>query len=176
MRYSQIVDGLPTPPQLLPMSFADVSNFHTLPDDTLATYGWYPYTHTWPPSYDKATERLVQNFSFDGTTVNTSWQAVPLTAEELADIAQQTIQTLGQAVKDHLNATVQARDYDSIVSACTYATSAVSSYQADGQACVNWRDAVWPYVYQVLDDVQAGTRAIPTAEELIAELPELVWP
>jgi len=176
MRYSQLVDNQPTPPQALPVAFANISNFHTLPDDVLATYGWYPYTHVLPPSYDTLTEQLVLGYLFDGTGVAADWQVVSLSPEEQAERAQQTIRALGQTVKDHLNATVQARDYDSIVSACTYATSAVPSYQADGQACVNWRDAVWPYVYQVLDDVQAGTRAIPTAEELIAELPELVWP
>ena len=176
MRYSQIVDGLPTPPQPLPTSFADVSNFHTLPDETLLGYGWYPYTLVPPPTYNTMTERLVQDYILDGAVVVTSWQIVPLTAEEQAERAAQIIQTLGQTVKAHLDAVVQSRDYDSIVSACTYATSAVPSYQADGQACVNWRDSVWPYVYQVLADVQAGNRAIPTAEALIAELPELVWP
>ena len=176
MRYSQIVDGLPTPPQPLPPSFADVSNFHTLPDDTLATYGWYPYIHTWPPSYDKATEQLVQNFSFDGTNVTTSWQTIPLTPEELADIAKQTIKSLGQAVKDHLDATVRIRDYDSIISACTYATSSVDHYRDDGLACVNWRDAVWLEVYMIMAEVEAGTRPVPSIESLIAELPELVWP
>lgn len=176
MRYSRIVDGLPTPPQALPVSFADVSNFYTLPDEVLATYGWYPYTHALPPSYDTMTEQLVPGYLFDGTGVTADWQVVPLSPEEQAERAQQTIQTLGQAVKAHLDVTVQARDYDSIISACTYATSAVPSYQADGLACVNWRDAVWPAVYAILAEVQAGNRAIPTAEELIAELPELVWP
>lgn len=176
MRYSQIVDGLPTPPHPLPTSFADVSNFHTLPDETLLGYGWYPYTPVLPPTYNTMTERLVQDYILDEAVVVTRWQIVPLTAEEQADRVTQIIQTLGQAVKVHLDTVVQIRDYDSITSACTYATSARPDYQADGQACVNWRDAVWPYVYQVQDDVQAGNRAIPTAEELIAELPELVWP
>ena len=176
MRYSQIVDGLPTSPQALPVSFANISNFHTLPDETLATYGWYPYTLVAPPAYNTMTERLVQDYALSGAVVVTNWQIVPLTAEEQGERATQIIQSLGQAVKAHLDTVVQARDYDSIVSACTYATSAVPNYQADGQACVNWRDAVWPYVYQVLADVQAGNRAIPTVEELIAELPELIWP
>ncbi len=176
MRYSQIVDGLPTPPQPLPTAFADVSNFHTLPDEILLEYGWYPYIPTSPPTYNIMTERRVQNYSLSGSVVVTGWQVIPFTAEEQAEQETQIIQSLGRAVKTHLDAVVEIRDYDSIISACTYATSAVPRYQADGQACVNWRDAVWLYVYQVLDDVQAGDRAIPTAEELIAELPELTWP
>ena len=176
MRYSRIVDGLPTPPQTLPVSFADVSNFYTLPDEVLATYGWYPYTHVLPPSYDTMTEQLVPEYLFDGTRVTADWQVVPLSPEEQAERAQQTIQTLGQAVKAHLDATVQARDYDSIISACTYATSSVARYRDDGLACVNWRDAVWLEVYMIMAQVEAGTRPIPTVEALFAELPELVWP
>ena len=132
------------PPRGLPESFANISNFHTLPDETLAEYGWYLYVPLVAPAYNDMTERLVQGYVLDGAAVTNSWQIVPLTAEEQGERATQIIQSLGQAVKAHLDTVVQARDYDSIVSACTYATSAVPNYQADGQACVNWRDAVWP--------------------------------
>ena len=37
-----------------------------------------------------------------------------------------------------------------------------------------WRSAVWAKGYEILAQVQAGERAIPTEEELIAELPGLV--
>jgi hypothetical protein len=176
MRYSQIVDGLPTPPQPLPTAFADVSNFHTLPDEILLEYGWYPYIPTSPPTYNIMTERRVQNYSLSGSVVVTGWQVIPFTAEEQAERVAQIIQTLGKAVKAHLDATVQAKDYDSIISACTYATSSVARHRDDGLACVNWRDAVWLEVYMIMDQVEAGTRPVPTIEALIAELPELVWP
>ena len=61
---------------------------------------------------------------------------------------------LTKAVQEYMDATVQTRGYDNINSACSYATST---------------DAVF------LAEVLAGERDIPTAEELIAELPELVW-
>ena len=164
------------PPAGLPESFANVSNFHTQSVEELAGYGWYPFVATTPPEYNLLTERVVVTYNLTAGKVVDSWQVVPLTAGEQAEIVRQIRAELGQAVKAHLDAVVQLRDYDSIVSACTYATSARPDYQADGQACVNWRDAVWPYAYAVWDDVQAGNRSIPTAEELIAELPELIWP
>lgn len=37
-----------------------------------------------------------------------------------------------------------------------------------------WRSAVWAKGYEILAQVQAGERGIPTEVELIAELPELV--
>ena len=37
-----------------------------------------------------------------------------------------------------------------------------------------WRSAVWAKGYEILAQVQAGERGIPTEVELLAELPELV--
>ncbi|HEX9023249.1 MAG TPA: hypothetical protein VF799_05355 [Geobacteraceae bacterium] len=83
---------------------------------------------------------------------------------------------LTQAVQSHLDITAQQRNYDGILSACSYATSTNARFQAEGQACVAWRDAVWSKCYEVLAAVQAGTAAIPTADQLIADLPTLAWP
>jgi hypothetical protein len=41
---------------------------------------------------------------------------------------------------------------------------------------VVWRDACWTAGYTVLAECEAGTRAIPTVDELIAEMPSMVWP
>lgn len=79
-------------------------------------------------------------------------------------------------VADHLNAVASERGYDTIISACTYALSATPQFKAEGEACVTWRDAVWIKAYQILGEVQAGARPIPTPEELIAELPPMNWP
>lgn len=78
------------------------------------------------------------------------------------------------AVYAHLNAAAHALGYDDIRAAVTYADEpAVPKFQSEGRAFRAWRSLVWAHCYQVLDDVQAGLRPIPTAEDLIAELPEL---
>lgn len=82
---------------------------------------------------------------------------------------------LTKAVQDYMDATAQTRGYDGIATACTYATSTDTTFAAEGTACVAWRDKVWRYCYNALAEVLAGKRNIPTAEELVAELPELVW-
>lgn len=82
---------------------------------------------------------------------------------------------LTDAVQDYMDKTVQKRNYDSIFTACSYATSTNAKFRAEGDACVAWRDAVWDLCYTILNDVIAGLRAIPTKEELLAELPVLEW-
>lgn len=83
---------------------------------------------------------------------------------------------LTDAVQRHLDATAQSRGYDGILSLASYAASPNPPFAAEGAAGLAWRDAVWLYCYQVLAAVQAGTRPIPTADALVAELPPMVWP
>ena len=91
--------------------------------------------------------------------------------------AAQIRAALTDAVYVHMNAAAQARGYDDIKAAVTYAEEpAVPIFQAEGRALRAWRSLVWAHCYQVLADVQAGTRAIPTAAQLIAELPALDLP
>lgn len=80
------------------------------------------------------------------------------------------------SVQGHLDGKARKRNYDGILSACTYATSTVPKFAAEGQACVAWRDQVWSACYHILDEVQSGARSAPSIAELLAELPEMVWP
>lgn len=90
--------------------------------------------------------------------------------------AEQVQAAVVQAVQAHLDATARTRNYDGILSLCTYATSSVAQFAAEGQAGVFWRDSVWSYCYGVLGAVKAGTRSVPTVDELLAELPAMSWP
>lgn len=82
---------------------------------------------------------------------------------------------LTKVVQNYMDKTVQARGYDNIHTACSYANSTDHIFAAEGQACLAWRDKVWRKCYDILAEVKAGTREIPTVEELIAELPALKW-
>ena len=83
---------------------------------------------------------------------------------------------LTSAIQSTLDKKAQERGYDNILSLCTYATSTAAKFAAEGQAGVAWRDEVWAKGYSILADVESGARAIPTADELLAELPLFVWP
>ena len=82
---------------------------------------------------------------------------------------------LTDGVQAYMDSKVQERGYDNIHTACSYANSTDEVFKAEGTACLAWRDSVWRKCYNILDEVKAGTRPIPTLEEVIAELPVLVW-
>lgn len=79
-------------------------------------------------------------------------------------------------VQERLDGFARTRGYESIFSACTYAASGNPRFKAEGQYCVDARDAHWGTLYQLLADVQGGLRPVPTLEEVMAELPALEWP
>lgn len=105
-----------------------------------------------------------------------AWLAEGNTPEPADPVAVPSIKSeLAAAVQAHLDAKARERNYDGILSLCTYATSTNTTFAAEGQAGVVWRDACWAKCYEVMQSVIAGTRAVPTAAELIAELPVFTW-
>jgi len=98
-------------------------------------------------------------------------------AEVLAVEQRESLKSqLTSTVQGYLDSRAQERNYDSINSLCTYATSTRPKFASEAQVAVEWRDDVWMYCYAELDKVLSGLRVTPTPEELIEELPRLVWP
>jgi hypothetical protein len=94
----------------------------------------------------------------------------PLTQEQL--LARFTA-----AIQSRLDGFARSRHYDNILSACTYATSAVAKFKAEGQACVNLRDSTWAAAYAILEQVNSGQRPLPDdLADIEADLPALEWP
>ncbi|MCW5602574.1 hypothetical protein [Nitrosomonas sp.] len=82
-----------------------------------------------------------------------------------------------EATQSRLDTFARSRGYDNIMSACTYANSSVPKFSAEGKYAMQVRDATWNALYQMLLDVQAGNRPIPSGyDEIKNELPVLVWP
>jgi hypothetical protein len=107
------------------------------------------------------------------------WRTVPLTWKppERPKTPEQIQKELTDAVQAHLDGRARERGYDDIKSAVTYADEpAVLQFQLEGRAFRAWRSLVWQYCYAQLDAVLAGTRTVPTPEQLIDELPPLVLP
>jgi len=119
------------------------------------------------------------NTQFDGVLgVYSQQDWENMHADELA--ARRVPPTLQErvvvAVQERLDDFAKTRGYDGILSACTYASSAVPKFQGEGQYCVTARDQSWAALYTLLAEVQAGTRPMPgSVAEVIALLPVMEW-
>lgn len=79
------------------------------------------------------------------------------------------------AVDAHIDSVARAKGYDSRITAALRA-GYVNPWQAEGIVFGQWMDSCYAYCQQVQADAIAGTRTIPTIQELISELPVIVWP
>ena len=100
----------------------------------------------------------------------------PLPTVDVDPSPEQLLTKLSNSIQTYMDTKAQERRYDGILSLCTYATSTIPKFQAEGQAGVVWRDQCWATAYSIMADVQNGLRTIPTVEELIDEMPEFLWP
>jgi hypothetical protein len=87
-----------------------------------------------------------------------------------------TVAEYTAAVQNMLDTKASERGYDGIRSAVSYIDDENVILAAEADACKTWRSRVWTKCYEVMAEVQTGQMAPPTIEELIAVLPELVWP
>jgi len=105
-----------------------------------------------------------------------TWVTRTATVNEIAAKKQALVKTYADGIQRYMDFIVSARNYDSIISACSYAASNHVRYGVEGRACLQWREDVWDAAYLILDDITNGRRAIPTVAALINELPKLTWP
>ena len=90
-------------------------------------------------------------------------------APTLADAAA----ALTADVQSWLDAAAQGNGYDSLASCISYRGSAVVQWDADAQAALKWRDAVWQACFQWQQNAKANPPAtFPTSQEVIAQLPQ----
>ncbi len=151
-------------------------------NESLASFGVYPVQPTSRPEVDSSTARVIELPPTEsGGTWLQAWGVQALSAEEIAAnqvAATQALQNgIVQQTQMRLDTFARTRNYDGILSLCTYATSTIPRFQSEGQYGVNARDATWNTLYQILEEVQLGTRVAPTSfEDIEPDLPELVWP
>ncbi|CAN7345521.1 hypothetical protein LJR074_001975 [Acidovorax sp. LjRoot74] len=127
-------------------------------------FTWYVPSN--PPPHDSRVQVAVEIMPANNMQ---QWRVDPAPVE-------QVIASVTAAVQQRLDAFARSRNYDSILSACTYATSTVPKFAAEGQYAVNARDASWATCYQIMAAVQAGQRPMPSVEQVLSELPVLDWP
>jgi len=106
-----------------------------------------------------------------GCVAITDEEATAISAPTAAEI----VASLTAALESHYDSVAQAKRYDNRLT-CALRAGYAGPFRAEGQAFAVWMDNCNAYAYQVMADCLAGTRAIPTGKELIAELPVFSWP
>lgn len=105
------------------------------------------------------------------------WQVLPAYPQPPVPSAEQLQAEIVGATQRRLDDFARTRNYDGILSACTYATSLVPKFTTEGQYAVQARDATWATLYALLAEVQSGTRPAPASFDDVAPLlPALEWP
>ncbi len=100
------------------------------------------------------------------------WTALTWVISQAAVQAEMTRQ-----IQKRLDDFARTRNYDGILSACTYATSTMPKFAAEGQYCVNARDATWAAAYAIIAEVLEGQRPVPSSiADFETDLPDLAWP
>ena len=104
------------------------------------------------------------------------WDTVALSEEEAGDARSAFVIGFIGKTQSRLDMFAASRNYDGILGLCTYATSTVPKFQAEGQCGVNIRDATWEALYRIMAEIESGARPMPSSyEEIEVDLPALVW-
>jgi hypothetical protein len=80
---------------------------------------------------------------------------------------------LSQVIIDN---TAKTKGYSDGVSCASYVTSTNLQWKNESVAFIDWRDSVWNYLYALLAEISGGTGPIPSIQQVIDGIPEIVWP
>jgi hypothetical protein len=154
------------------------TSFPKYPTDALlAEWGVYPVQSAPKPDYNPSTQKVIEGHPINqaGSWVQT-WQVVPLSADEIAERLKNLQDSIISGTQQRLDQFAQARNYDGILSLCTYATSANPKFKPEGAYGVQARDQTWAKLYEILAEVETGVRPVPAGyADIEPELPPLVW-
>jgi hypothetical protein len=183
MLYAQLVDGVvatyPVTQAHLRKKNPDVSfPAAGLSADLMASFGYVVVRYAPQPDFNTATQRVVEGTPVqEGDIWNQTWQVVPLTPEEIEANLQALQAGIVWQTQQRLDDFARTRNYDNLLSACTYASSKVAKFAEEGQYAVTARDDTWDTLHNILLEVQAETRPVPSGfADIEPELPVLAWP
>lgn len=136
-------------------------------------YGWY----TGEGSGDRCTDVAPENLSLSGST-RANWTGYGWVDRVYTPPppVYPPVEDFTAAITAHLDATAQTRRYDDRIT-CMVRAGFAGPFQAEAQAFALWADSCNALAYQLLAEVEAGTRPMPTTtQELIDALPPMIWP
>ena len=143
-------------------------------DTELEDLDFYKMKEVEQPTGDVITEGVQK--LIEGVWTQT-WVTRAFNAEETAVNLASLQQGIVDQAQSRLDTAAREHGYDSIISVCSYATSTVTRYRAEGIYCVGLRDSTWSKMEEILAAVKAGSRPVPSGyQDIEGDLPEIMWP
>ena len=87
---------------------------------------------------------------------------------------QEILAKYDQKLMNFFDSKAKEKNYDNRIT-CSLRAGYPGPFQVEGLAFAQWMDACNAYCYEVIQDIQKGSRAVPSFEELSSEFPALVW-
>lgn len=87
---------------------------------------------------------------------------------------EQQKQLYTERLQEIVDRVAQDKGYKDGFACAGYFNSTNLQWKAEAEAFVAWRDAVWEYAHQVLDN--STPESYPTLEQFLADAPAIVWP
>lgn len=131
-----------------------------------------PYTigdERWKAFVTEGNAIGVNYVEYDDRTEAVKWQEI--THDELVVMKKGEYTSL---IQKRLDSFAQTRNYDNIMSACSYFGSLNETFNQEAKTCLRLRDETWSKGYELLESFDI-TKKVPTWEEIEKELPILEW-
>jgi hypothetical protein len=151
-----------------------------LTDEVIRPFGYALLHYDLPTPSATCYQKLIDAAPME---VDGKWQAqyetVDMSPEEISSVDASIQAEIINNTQLRLDKFAATKGYDSILSACTYATSHIPQFATEGQYAVSARDTTWAALYSLLGQILAGEKPMPTGfddTEVQNILPELTWP
>lgn len=104
-----------------------------------------------------------------------NWKTRAAKPEEYRRKAAELLASYTTRLDAHIDSVAKARRYDSRVT-CAMRAGFPGPWQEEAKAFGTWMDTCYTRAYAIMLEVEAGNRELPTFEQLLAELPAMIWP
>lgn len=121
--------------------------------------------------------QIIESEGIQGDWADYLWNGSSVVHSPIPLPPEQVVASLTTQIQKRLDDFAKTRNYDGILSACTYATDPNPTFAAEGQYCVNKRSETWAAGYTLMAEVLSGQRPVPASiSDIESELPALAWP
>ena len=180
MTYAKVINGeIVEYNRTLPFTSGKTRFEAHMTQEEMKRFGYLPLVGT-EPIYDRDTHRVNDvSYTIGDNEVTKVYNVVEIPIEDIVAKARETMTNAVQTLVDN-----KAREFrwDDIKSARAGAGVPLEGTESVAEIAIHteavklakWDRAVWAKAGEIEAEVLAGTREIPTVEELLAELPVLV--